>query len=194
MPSPTIATVLPDRCSSATFAAFSSGSTSATTSGAPAVASPDLYPAPEPSGSVSIELHCSGATNDVRTVAFGLPFPRGFVADTERIRLEDSGEEIASDVLELAGAAIQIEDHYGRPMDIEWAIDKDLPAGGNIFILQARPETIWSSKPKPAVSTGASSAMDFIVSSLIAASAFAQTAPASTATPPSTRVRAASGR
>lgn len=69
---------------------------------APAMASPDPYPAPEPSGSASIELHCSGATNDVRTVAFGLPFPRGFVADTERIRLEDSGEEIASDVVELA--------------------------------------------------------------------------------------------
>ena len=53
-------------------------------------------------------------------------------------------------------------------MDIEWAIDKDLPAGGNIFILQARPETVWSDKPKAPASSGAMSAMDFIVSSLIA--------------------------
>ena len=29
-------------------------------------------------------------------------------------------------------------------MDIERAVDKDLPAGGNIFILQARPKTVWS--------------------------------------------------
>jgi pyruvate,water dikinase len=52
-------------------------------------------------------------------------------------------------------------------MDIEWAIDKDLPAGGNVFILQARPETIWSNKPKTAVSAGSASAMDYILSSLL---------------------------
>ncbi len=45
---------------------------------------------------------------------------------------------------------------------------QDLPAGGNIFILQARPETIWSDKPRAAASGGAASAMDYIVSSLIA--------------------------
>jgi pyruvate,water dikinase len=61
----------------------------------------------------------------------------------------------------------QIEKHYGRPMDIEWAIDKDLPAGGNVFILQARPETIWSNKQQAAISAGSSSAMDYILSSLL---------------------------
>jgi len=62
-----------------------------------------------------------------------------------------------------------IEKHYGRQMDIEWAVDKDLPAGGNIFILQARPETVWSEKreKESAVSGKASSAMDFILSSLL---------------------------
>ncbi|MCL4537034.1 MAG: PEP-utilizing enzyme [Nitrospirae bacterium] len=38
-------------------------------------------------------------------------------------------------VLELASRAIQIEKHFRKPQDIEWAIDKD----GRIFILQARP-------------------------------------------------------
>jgi len=41
-----------------------------------------------------------------------------------------------------------IERHYGRAMDIEWAIDKDLPFPHNIFIVQARPETVWSQKRK----------------------------------------------
>ena len=38
-------------------------------------------------------------------------------------------------VLELASRASQIEQHFRKPQDIEWAIDKD----GRIFILQARP-------------------------------------------------------
>ncbi len=75
---------------------------------------------------------------------------------------------IDDEITELAWMGKQIEKHYGRPMDIEWAIDKDLPAGGNIFILQARPETIWSDKPKAPATSAATSAMDYIVSSLIA--------------------------
>jgi pyruvate,water dikinase len=44
----------------------------------------------------------------------------------------------------LVRAAKNIENHYGRPMDIEWAIDQDIPFPENIFIVQARPETVWS--------------------------------------------------
>jgi pyruvate,water dikinase len=58
---------------------------------------------------------------------------------------------IDDEITELAWMGKQIEMHYGRPMDIEWAVDKDLPAGGNIFILQARPETVWSARSQPAV-------------------------------------------
>ncbi|MCF8198737.1 MAG: hypothetical protein K9J42_08225 [Sulfuritalea sp.] len=75
---------------------------------------------------------------------------------------------IDDEVTELAWMGKKIEQHYGRPMDIEWAIDKDLPTGGNIFILQARPETIWSNKKPAQVSSGSTSAMDYIVSNLIA--------------------------
>ncbi|TRZ58134.1 MAG: phenylphosphate synthase subunit beta [Rhodocyclaceae bacterium] len=75
---------------------------------------------------------------------------------------------IDDEITELARMGKQIEKHYGRPMDIEWAVDKDLPAGGNIFILQARPETVWSEKqPAPAANAGAS-AMDYILSSMLA--------------------------
>jgi len=44
-----------------------------------------------------------------------------------------------------------IEKHYGRPMDIEWAIDKDLTFPDNLFIVQARPETVWSRREPKSV-------------------------------------------
>ncbi|MBX3623200.1 MAG: phosphoenolpyruvate synthase [Rhizobacter sp.] len=45
------------------------------------------------------------------------------------------------DVTELARYALIIEQHYGRPMDIEWGKDG---ADGKLYILQARPETVKS--------------------------------------------------
>jgi pyruvate,water dikinase len=45
------------------------------------------------------------------------------------------------DVAELARQALVIEDHYGRPMDIEWGKDG---VDGRLYILQARPETVQS--------------------------------------------------
>jgi pyruvate,water dikinase len=74
---------------------------------------------------------------------------------------------IDDEITELAWMGKQIEKHYGRPMDIEWAVDKDLPSGGNIFILQARPETVWSTRSQQAVAGSAGSAMDYILSSLL---------------------------
>mgnify|MGYP003703717943 FL=1 len=45
------------------------------------------------------------------------------------------------DVTELAKYALIIEEHYGRPMDIEWGKDG---IDGKLYILQARPETVKS--------------------------------------------------
>ncbi len=56
-------------------------------------------------------------------------------ADQQRFCLTDA------DILELARAAVAIETHYGRPMDIEWGRDG---VDGRIYILQARPETVKS--------------------------------------------------
>lgn len=52
------------------------------------------------------------------------------------------------EALELAKLAMKIEEHYKRHMDIEWAIDADLSFPDNIFIVQARPETFWSTKKR----------------------------------------------
>ena len=46
-----------------------------------------------------------------------------------------------ADVEQLARYALVIEDHYGRPMDIEWGKDG---IDGGLYILQARPETVKS--------------------------------------------------
>jgi len=58
-------------------------------------------------------------------------------ADRNRFCLSDE------DVTELARFALKIEEHYQRPMDIEWAKDG---VDGRIYILQARPETVKSNK------------------------------------------------
>jgi pyruvate, water dikinase len=47
------------------------------------------------------------------------------------------------EVLQLARWAVQIERHYGRPMDIEWAKDG---ISQRLFIVQARPETVHRAK------------------------------------------------
>jgi pyruvate,water dikinase len=52
------------------------------------------------------------------------------------------------EVKELVKMGKIIEQHYGRPMDIEWAIDRSVNFPKNIFIVQARPETVWSQRQK----------------------------------------------
>lgn len=48
-------------------------------------------------------------------------------------------------ILELAGYAKKIEEHYGCYMDMEWGVDE---RDNKIWILQARPETVWSRRNK----------------------------------------------
>jgi pyruvate,water dikinase len=70
---------------------------------------------------------------------------------------EERGMFILSDeeILHLARWACIIEDHYGRPMDIEWAKDGDgaTVGTGNLFIVQARPETVHSQASKRTMET-----------------------------------------
>ncbi|MEM0322118.1 MAG: phosphoenolpyruvate synthase [Thermoprotei archaeon] len=46
-------------------------------------------------------------------------------------------------LIDLVEKAIRIEEHFGRPVDVEWALDGDT---GRLFIVQARPETVWAPK------------------------------------------------
>ncbi len=59
------------------------------------------------------------------------------VPEEDRLRFSLTDDEVH----ELARQALLIEDHYGRPMDIEWARDG---VDGGLRIVQARPETVQS--------------------------------------------------
>lgn len=69
-----------------------------------------------------------GAADPVETVSVDM-------AERQQFSINDD------DVQGLAHIALEIEQHYGRPMDIEWAKDGDT---GELFVVQARPETVKS--------------------------------------------------
>jgi len=77
---------------------------------------------------LKMEFDPAGGSRTVRTV--DVP-----AADRHCFSLSDA------ETLELARYAVLIEQHYGRPMDIEWGKDG---VDGRIYILQARPETVKS--------------------------------------------------
>ena len=65
---------------------------------------------------------------------------------------EERASFVISDdeILTLAKWATIIEEHYGKPMDIEWAKDG---AQGELFIVQARPETVHSQQKEKTIET-----------------------------------------
>ena len=66
------------------------------------------------------------------------------------------------EVLELTRYAKRVEEHYGCPQDIEWAIDRHKPFPFNIFLVQSRPETVWSQRKKEPI-LGKKSAYDLLM-------------------------------
>ena len=67
----------------------------------------------------------------------------GKSVETVEVPLAERGRFCINDaqVMDLARQAVIIEQHYQRPMDIEWALDGD---DGKLYIVQARPETVVS--------------------------------------------------
>lgn len=68
----------------------------------------------------------------------------------EQVPSDEAKAQVITDaqVLELATYAKAIEKHYGCYMDMEWGVDE---RDGKLWILQARPETVWSRKDKSEV-------------------------------------------
>lgn len=73
----------------------------------------------------------------------------GRVVETE-VEPERRDAQCLSDdeIRAVAALARRAEKHYGCPQDVEWALDAQLPDGENVLLLQARPETVWSRKPR----------------------------------------------
>jgi pyruvate, water dikinase len=55
----------------------------------------------------------------------------------------------------------KVERHYGRPQDIEWAVERD---SNQILLLQSRPETVWSAKDAAPVARPAANPLDHLMS------------------------------
>jgi pyruvate,water dikinase len=60
--------------------------------------------------------------------------------------LQDKQILTDNQVIELAKYGLAIQQHYGRHMDIEWGLDSNPLFLDKLWILQARPETVWSLK------------------------------------------------
>lgn len=71
------------------------------------------------------------------------------------------------EILALAELAKKIEKHYGKAMDIEWATEKSLPYKGDIYIVQSRPETVWSQKEVKPILEPKANVLEHIVAGLV---------------------------
>jgi pyruvate,water dikinase len=61
----------------------------------------------------------------------------------------------------LRGIARAVERHYGCAQDIEWAVDRHT---GELFVLQSRPETVWSAKQAAPAASAAQNPLSHVMS------------------------------
>ncbi len=89
-----------------------------------------------------------------------LPAPSGGVKEFETP--EDLRREPCltdDEIKALKELGRKVERHYGRPQDIEWAIDHS----GEILLLQSRPETVWSAKQRAPVAKPAEDPLQHVM-------------------------------
>ena len=88
-----------------------------------------------------------------------IPLEEGGTLERE---VDSARREIAcisdGEIMQLLDTARKVEQHYGKPQDIEWSIDQQ----GLLFLLQSRPETVWSSKENAPLAKPADKAFDHI--------------------------------
>jgi pyruvate, water dikinase len=89
----------------------------------------------------------------------------------ERCSVDESRRSVTclsdDELRAVATMAKRAERYYGCPQDIEWAIDAQLPPGEQVVLLQSRPETVWSRKPRRQVADPQQGMLDGIVSTLL---------------------------
>lgn len=98
----------------------------------PLLAEPDYSPVIEKSLGTKERKLVYSKGGSARTRMVDTP-----VRERQRFVLEDS------EIITLARWAVLVENHYGRPMDMEWARDGET---GELFMVQARPETVQALK------------------------------------------------
>ena len=65
-----------------------------------------------------------------------------------------------AELLHLREIGRKVERHYGRPQDIEWAVDQS----GEVLLLQSRPETVWSTKDAAPVAAPKANPLEHVMS------------------------------
>jgi pyruvate,water dikinase len=96
----------------------------------------------DPRSSSNVEIEIPATEEEVKRLSIKYPeiaeliVKHGIRVDRQAL----SDEEVKA----IAKLALNVESHFGKPMDVEWAIDADIPSPNNIFLVQARPETVWS--------------------------------------------------
>ena len=93
-----------------------------------------------------------------------LPAPDGHGVRASEIPEERRKAPCLSDdeVHGLADLARRVERHYGAAQDIEWAVARD----GGTFLLQSRPETVWSARDAKPVATPRQNPFDHVLAAL----------------------------
>ena len=96
------------------------------------VVDPDRYTVFKPTTGI-VEKVCGGKTQRMVRRNGGTKLEPVDEEKRDQFALEDDR------IRELATYATRIEEHFGRPQDIEWLVDGEL---GELFVVQARPETV----------------------------------------------------
>jgi pyruvate,water dikinase len=107
---------------------------------------PDHWVVAKITGEISVRDISDKAIRHARLPAGGV----GEFAVEESMRREPCLSDAELQSLRAIGR--QVERHYGRPQDIEWAIDRHTQ---QILLLQSRPETVWSNKDNQTAATRA---------------------------------------
>jgi pyruvate, water dikinase len=98
---------------------------------------PDRWVVGKITGEISVRDISPKAIQHLPAAAGGIEA----VPVAEELQRESSMND--SELQTLRAIARRVERHYGRPQDIEWAVERQ---SGEILLLQSRPETVWSAK------------------------------------------------
>ncbi|MFM1885004.1 MAG: hypothetical protein RL026_161 [Pseudomonadota bacterium] len=90
------------------------------------------------------------------------PAPDGGIVDVEVEADQRKQACLSDDELQaLRAIGRKVERHYGRPQDIEWAVDRH---SQRILLLQSRPETVWSNREAAPAATRAEDPLQHVMS------------------------------
>jgi rifampicin phosphotransferase len=102
------------------------------------------------------------------------PFADRFDHATRTVVRVDLGEEegaasclLDDEVVRLARVGKEVERAHGSPVDVEWAVGPGPDGPRHLYLLQARPETVWSAKQAASIAKPQTTALDRMVAVMV---------------------------